>query len=502
AEGPRLALRLVIFGGEALDFPTLAPWHARHGDHDPQLVNMYGITETTVHVTYRPLEEADLARARGSVLGRAILDLAVYVLDPRTLRPQPIGVPGEMLVGGAGVARGYLDRPALTAQRFIPDPFGSPGARLYRSGDLARWRPDGELEYLGRIDHQVKIRGFRIELGEIEAALVSHPAVREALVLARDGNGSGERRLVAWVVAPGGGPGVSELRRHLAATLPEHMVPSAIVFLDALPLTPNGKVDRKALPEPEKDRPELLSEMVAPRNGLEQLLAEMWREALQIDTLGIHDGFFELGGNSILGATLIHRIQKRLGVPVHVAAIFQAPTVAELAFLLAERYPEVLAASSALPPIERVERQPGTPLPLSSAQERLWLLDRIQPESPAYNMPAAVRGLGTLNVAAFRAALTEIVRRHEALRTTFAERDGQPVQVVTPVPDPRACSLPMIDLSGLPPAGPCGREAEVRRLAEAEALRPAWEDLLSRSSCDVPFLSPQWLLPWWKTFGG
>ncbi len=248
---PDLALKWVAFGGEALEPASLAPWFARHGDQQPRLVNMYGITETTVHVTYRPVERQDVKR---SVIGRPIPDLGLYVLDGE-FQPLPVGVPGEIHVGGAGLARGYLGRPELTAERFIPNAWGEPGSRLYRSGDLARRLPDGDLEYLGRIDHQVKVRGFRIELGEIESALAAHPAVREAVVLARDSvTGAGEKRLVAYVVPAGDAPALAELRDALAGSLPEYMLPSALVVLEKLPLTANGKVDRRALPEPEAVR--------------------------------------------------------------------------------------------------------------------------------------------------------------------------------------------------------------------------------------------------------
>ncbi|MFP5285014.1 MAG: amino acid adenylation domain-containing protein, partial [Thermoanaerobaculia bacterium] len=318
---PDLALRWVIFGGEALDPACLAPWFGRHGDERPTLVNMYGITETTVHVTFRPLRRSDLGR--GSVLGRPLPDLQVHVLD-RHLRPQPIGVPGEICVSGAGLSQGYHGRPDLTAERFLP----WPGARLYRSGDLARRLPDGDLEYLGRIDDQVKIRGFRIEPGEIAAALAGHPGVRESAVLAR------ERRLVAYVV-PDGKLDPSELRAHLAARLPDFMVPSAFVFLPELPLTPNGKVDRRALPPPEAPR----REIVPPRTDLERFLAGQFRDVLGLPAereVGIHDDFFELGGSSITGAILIHRLQEALGGILHVVAIFDHPTVASLAAHLGE----------------------------------------------------------------------------------------------------------------------------------------------------------------------
>ncbi|WP_420895036.1 non-ribosomal peptide synthetase, partial [Sorangium cellulosum] len=277
-EDPCRSLRLVVFGGEAVDLPSLRPWFERHGDRRPQLVNMYGITETTVHVTYRPLSSSDLEGGSSSPVGRPIPDLQVYVLDG-SKQLLPVGVPGELYVGGAGVARGYLNRPELTAERFIQDPFrGEPAARLYRTGDLGRWLPDGELEHLGRIDHQVKIRGFRIELGEIESVLAQHPAVRDAVVIARE-DAPGDKRLVAYLVAREAPlPTVSELRSHVQSKLPEYMVPAAFVELSALPLTANGKLDREALPAPGQQRPELQHSYVAPRTPEEELLAEIWAE--------------------------------------------------------------------------------------------------------------------------------------------------------------------------------------------------------------------------------
>ena len=327
---PDLALRLVIFGGEALEPASLAPWFARHGDERPRLINMYGITETTVHVTYRPVRVADLAA--GSLIGEPIPDLAVHLLDPG-LRPAPIGTPGEIHVGGAGLAQGYLGRPDLTAERFVPDPFsGQAGARLYRSGDLARRLPNGDLEYLGRIDQQVKIRGFRIELGEIEAVLAVQPGVREAVVLAR------EDRLVAYLAGDAADPAV--LRRSLAERLPDYMLPAAFVFLDALPLTENGKVDRRALPAPEAAGAASPGVRVAPRDPLERFLVRQFHEVLGLPEereIGIDEDFFELGGTSITSAIFIHRLQQALSEVVHVVAIFDHPTVAGLAdFLRAE----------------------------------------------------------------------------------------------------------------------------------------------------------------------
>jgi thioesterase domain-containing protein len=306
---------------------------------------MYGITETTVHVTYRPLRMDDLGR--GSLIGQPIPDLTLHVLDAH-LQPQPIGVAGEIHVGGAGLAQGYLNRPALTAERFVPDPFsGEAGARLYRSGDLARRLPDGDLEYLGRIDHQVKVRGFRIELGEIEAALAAQPGVREAVVLVRnDGPGGpgGEKRLVAYAVpTPEATLDAGVLRAALAERLPDYMVPSAFVLMGELPLTTNGKVDRRALPAPEAVGAVSVHEHVPARTPLERFLAAGFRNVLGLPAereVSVHESFFTLGGTSITGAIFIHRLQSALATTVPVVALFDHPTVAALAGYLRERYPE------------------------------------------------------------------------------------------------------------------------------------------------------------------
>ena len=344
--GAPWALRHVIFGGEALDIAGLRAWFERYGDRTPRLVNMYGITETTVHVTYRPLTLADACSGAGSVIGEPIPDLTLYVLDPAQ-QLAPIGVAGELYVGGPGLARGYLNRPELTAERFIADPFSDEsGARLYRSGDLARRTSDGELEYLGRIDHQVKLRGFRVELGEIESALCQYPGVREATVLVREDT-PGDQRLVAYVVSVNGFE-PSEARKHLLGRLPEYMAPSAYVRLDALPLTPNGKVDRRALPAPAKDRADEES-YVAPRNDAEQRLATIGASVLSVERLGVLDNFFELGGHSLLATQFVSRIREAFGVEVPLRVFFEAPTVAALADAIATRVP---TATEACPPAE------------------------------------------------------------------------------------------------------------------------------------------------------
>jgi amino acid adenylation domain-containing protein/non-ribosomal peptide synthase protein (TIGR01720 family) len=328
--GPaHLALRLVIFGGEALDPASLGPWFGRHGDERPRLVNMYGITETTVFVTHRAMRAADVEAVRGSPIGVAIGDLSACVLDAAG-RLAPPGVPGELFVGGAGVARGYLGRPALTAERFVPDPFSAaPGARLYRTGDRVRGSGDGGLEYLARVDQQVKVRGFRIEPGEIEAVLREHPGVAEAVVVARE-DAPGDRRLAAyWTPRAAPGPATPELRAFLRRRLPEHMVPAAFMELASVPLTENGKADRAALPRPRAD--EGAEHRPAPATATERALAAIWGEVLQVEGVGAHDNFFDLGGNSILLLQVFSRVRDRVSAAVSVTDLFQYRTVAEAA---------------------------------------------------------------------------------------------------------------------------------------------------------------------------
>ncbi|HVV70346.1 MAG TPA: amino acid adenylation domain-containing protein, partial [Verrucomicrobiae bacterium] len=341
-----LKLRYVIFGGEALELRSLQPWFARHGDQQPKLVNMYGITETTVHVTYRELRECDLEDAPGSVIGVPIPDLSVYLLD-ENLEPVPPGVPGEICVGGPGLARGYLNRPELTTERFIRDPF-HPGnaARLYRSGDLARYTSRGELEYLGRMDDQVKIRGFRIELGEIESALSRHPHVRECAVVAHRDDANGPR-LVAYLVCSPDAVSPAELRPFLQSTLPEYMIPSDFVPLEKLPLTANGKLDRRALPLPIRNT--LVQPSGQAMNPVERLTADIWCELLGRTSVGLEDNFFELGGHSLLATQVISRLAAALGTELSVVLLFEAPTVAALARAAAQAQREQPGRMSAIP---------------------------------------------------------------------------------------------------------------------------------------------------------
>ena len=449
AGGGGLALRWVVFGGEALEPESLRPWFDRRGDRRPTLVNMYGITETTVHVTQRPVNADDLDAGRGaSPIGVAIPGWSVRLLDAR-MQPVPVGVVGEVFVGGAGLARGYLGRPGLTAERFVPDPFSrEPGARLYRSGDLARRRPDGTLDYVGRSDHQVKVRGFRIEPGEVEAALRKHPGVADAAVLARE-FGPDDRRLVAYVVGPSAGS--ADLRRWLKPRLPEYMVPSAFVALDALPLTHHGKLDRDALPEPSFGA----SAGEPPSTALEATIAAAWVEVLGRDAVGRTDDFFDLGGHSLLATQVASRVREATGIDVPLRALFEAPTVAGLAERIEGMTPDRAGPGA---PLVRVDRD--GPAPASFAQEALWFLDRLAPGEPVFHVSAAVRVLGPLDLDVLARAFDEIVRRHEALRTRFATADGRPVQVVDPAG--------VAGLARVEAADP----AEAARLASEEAARP------------------------------
>ncbi|MEN3329190.1 MAG: hypothetical protein V7638_3997 [Acidobacteriota bacterium] len=452
-----LALRYVIFGGEALQLQRLGPWFERHGDEQPLLVNMYGITETTVHVTYRPIRMNDLATASGSLIGERIPDLQTYVLD-EAQQAVPIGVAGELYVGGSGLARGYLQRPELTAERFVPHPWGEAGARLYRTGDRGRYLENGELEYLGRVDRQVKVRGFRIELGEIETVLAQHKDVSESVVLVRDDDG--DTRLVAYVIG-GEALTVSELNSYMKARLPEYMVPSAFVLLDRLPLTANGKVDRRALPAPSGSRPEFTHEYVAPRTVIELEVANIWTKVLGLERVGIHDNFFELGGHSLLATQVVTRLRDTLKAELPLRHIFEYPTVHALAAMLEGAGGNGFGA----PPIVPVMN--GDPMPLSFAQQRLWFMDQLESDASLYNMPGAYLLNGRLNVAALEQSMNEVVRRHTSLRTYFiTSHDGSPAQLIAP---PTPFTLPQLDLRGLPEAE---SEIEVRRLVAEESNKP------------------------------
>ncbi|MCU1267660.1 MAG: amino acid adenylation protein [Acidobacteria bacterium] len=355
-QSDQLSLREVIFGGEALELRSLKPWIDRHGDDRPRLSNMYGITETTVHVTYRRLSAPEIENESGSLIGRPLADLQVYILD-RQQQLAPIGVAGEMYVGGKGVARGYLRRPGLTAERFIPNPFSAePGARLYRTGDLARHvlrrELEYEIEYLGRVDRQVKVRGFRIELGEIENVLAEHEAVRDCLVI--PASDSADQQLLAYVIpAPDQSISAETLRTFLKSRLPQYMVPASFIPLEAWPLTPNGKIDERALPLPDPSRADLSGAFVAPRTDTETRLANLWRAVLRVEVIGINDNFFDLGGHSLLATQVMSRIRETFNVSMPLRYFFERPTVAGLAeFLLSASSEE----QKVMPEIKRLPR--------------------------------------------------------------------------------------------------------------------------------------------------
>jgi amino acid adenylation domain-containing protein len=423
-----------------------------------RLHNQYGPSETHV-VTQFSIAASDLHRSPTTPpIGRPIANTQIYLLDER-LQPVPVGVAAELYIGGAGVARGYLNRPELTAERFVRNPFSSdPAARMYRSGDLARYLPDGNIDYLGRIDHQVKIRGFRIEPGEIEAALMAQEGVRDAVVLARE-DAPGDKRLAAYVVAHDGvALQAAQLRGSLQASLPEYMVPAHIVLLERLPLTPNGKVDRKALPKPDVMHGE--AGYVAPRSATEAALAAIWVDVLALAQVGVHDNFFELGGHSLLAVQLVSRVRQTLGVELPLREVFEQQTLARLAAVLAG------AARADLPPILPADR--NAPLPLSWGQQRLWFIDQLDhAASAAYHIPAALKLQGKLDRAALDATLDQLVARHESLRTRFVLQNGEPVQMI----DPAGIGMVLRehDLRAL--AGH-EQEAAVVRLAADEAWAP------------------------------
>ncbi|MEV0219300.1 amino acid adenylation domain-containing protein, partial [Streptomyces sp. NPDC050704] len=419
-----LALRAVVFAGEKLEISELRPWTDRFGLDRIALVNMYGITETTVHTTYHRLTDRDLEPQAGNPVGRPLADLRVYLLDADG-RLVPIGVPGEIHVGGPGVARGYLNRPELTAERFVPDPYGPAGSRLYRSGDLARRLPDGGLEFLGRIDDQVKIRGFRIELGEIETALAAHPQVRDAVVLVREDT-PGDKRLVAYLTAAAdAAPAPGELRSHLAAQLPEYMVPSAFVALDALPLTTNGKLDKRALPAPGQDALGATGH-VAPRTVTEERIAEVWADVLGLDRVGVEDGFFDLGGHSIRAVALVGRL-RAIGYDLAVRDVFEYRTVARVAELVTGR-PAPADPDRTVEPFallsdadrERLPEGLADAYPLSQVQLGM-VVEMLTDDGkhPYHNVTSfRIRDGRPFSLQALRGAAAAVVARHEALRTS------------------------------------------------------------------------------------
>lgn len=432
-------LRLLIIGGERALPKRLSIWQQRTGSKI-RLVNTYGPTEATIVATKWDASVSELDEPPNRLpIGRPLANTTVYLLDHK-LNLVPVGAPGELHIGGDGLARGYLNRPELTSEKFIPNPFNAdPEARLYKTGDLARYLPDGNIEYLGRIDDQVKLRGFRIELGEIETALRQHSTVRDSVVVARE-DSPGNKRLVAYLVPFAGAKiEIKELRAFLQGRLPEYMVPAAMVEMAELPLTPNGKLNRRALPAPDYDA-QLQESYVAPQTPVEELLCGIWAEVLKVSRVGVNDNFFELGGHSLLATQVVSRVLQTFGEHVPLRALFEAPTVSKLA----EKIRKLSGSEEAVPSsIVRKARQ-GVP-PLSFAQQRLWFLEQLEGESGTYNISKAVRMTGRLDVPALQQTLSTIVARHESLRTNFELIGEEPVQTISA---PQEMEISLIDLRG------------------------------------------------------
>jgi amino acid adenylation domain-containing protein len=453
------SLRVVAVGGDAVLPETVNIWRQMVGKR-VQCINVYGPTEASVTAIVHDLLDYQSEKINSVLIGRPIANTKAYVLD-QNLQPVPIGVKGELHLCGVRLARGYLNRPELTAEKFIHNPFANAAFnRLYKTGDLARYLPDGNIECFGRIDNQVKIRGFRIELGEIEAVLNQNIDVQTSCVIIREDT-PGDKYLVAYIVAHYERiPMISELRQFLSSKLPLYMVPQAFVFLESLPLTTNRKVDRRALPAPDKIG-NRRDQYVAPRNGIEEMLVQIWTEILKVEQVGIYDNFFEIGGHSLLATQLVSRIRSLFKIELPLRSLFGAATVAELAHLIGQLQQQNLTLT--LPPI--LPRTKDTELPLSFAQQRLWFLDQLQPNSALYNIPMVLHFRGNLNQKALEQSLREICDRHEVLRTNFVTIDGQPTQIIQTTRE----TISVVDLQDLP----IQEQAEkTQQLKQKQATQP------------------------------
>ena len=419
-----------------------------------RLYNHYGPTETHV-VTSFSLKGAPTEWKKFPPIGRPISNTQTFILDTN-LEPVPISVPGELYIGGHGLARGYLNRPELTAEKFITHSYGTtPSMRLYRTGDRARYLPDGNIEFLGRIDNQVKIRGYRIELEEIETILNQHPEVKESVVVARQGDASADNRLVGYVVPRRQSvPSVSELRNFLKSKLPDYMVPSTFVVLSALPVTANGKLDRKALRPSNSISPRITQGFVAPRTRIEKAIAQAWQDLLNSGSLGVDDNFFEIGGHSLLATQIVSRLREVFNREIPVRVVFEAPTVGGLARKIQDLIQN--GNTPELPRIVPVTREGS--VPLSMNQEHLWFLDQMFPGSHFFNMPYVYRLSGNLNIDALEKAITDIVKRHETLRTVFRMVDGHLGQIISDIP---RHGMFFIDLRSVDPDAISERAADI-----------------------------------------
>ncbi len=458
-------IRIVIIGGERVSPEKIALWK-ECAPQKTRLINGYGPTEATVAVTMADLTEEKNSKllCNKSIIGHPIQNTQVYVLDPY-LNPVPIGVLGELHIGGMGLARGYLNKPELTVERFIANPFNDdPHARLYKTGDLVRWLPDGNIEYLGRTDHQVKIRGFRIELGEIEVVLEQHSEIKDVVVMAREDT-PGDKRLVAYLVYQSGSQIIpNDLSKYLHHNLPDYMIPTRYVDLEVLPLTPNGKVDHKALPVPEVTPRELDECYVVPTTPQEELMALLWAKILGLSKVGATDNFFEMGGHSLMATRLMTHIRDSFEVDIPLRRLFEKPTVKALTEAIEQDYQGKEEQETEINPLHPFPRP--AKLPLSYAQSRLWFLDQLETDSSFYNIFSGYRLQGLLNIQALQQALDTLVARHESLRTIFRVEGDGPVQVIVPE---QMTNLPVVNLMGQEASN---RQLALQCLAKEEAQRP------------------------------
>ncbi len=452
-------LTLWFVSGEALSSELVQRFREVMPGH--RLINLYGATENAADVTWYEAASARDEQTRVPI-GRPIDNMRMYVLDADQ-QLTPMGHAGELHVGGIGLAQSYLSRPAVTAQQFAPDPFSlAPGARLYKTGDLVRYRPDGHIEYLGRLDQQVKVRGHRVEPEEIESALEQHPTVERAVVMVKE-ESPADQHLVAYLVpSPEQVPKVSVLRRFLQPILPDYMRPSVFVTLDALPLTPTGKVDRLALPAPARVRPELEASFLAPRNATEEVVAGIWADLFGLDQVGVHDHFFDLGGHSLLAIQVMSRLRAATRVEVPLQTLFDAPTVAALS-----RYVEAAQVAGRDRDVEPIAPMPREhDAPVSMLQEQFWNIEQVISGTGLFNIPLTIRLTGDLDVAALELSLNHLIQRHEIIRTAIVTADGQPVQRVAPCLE---LTIAVTDLRQWPEPE---RSAYAHQLARAQVLSP------------------------------